>query len=516
VTIASNVSPSASSPARIRGVPRVWWAAAVLALVSWLVYQPALNRVFVMDQVWYFAELGGSTSLADGLRHYDYAATRQYWRGDDALFRPLLFAWLAVGNALFSYHHVAWNVASLVMHVLVAVALFQLLVAIRPSPFALPVAVLFAVLQPPLELVLWNHLGGYLLACIGLSVGLRMFVRLTTSADGRGPASAVAGFALAFTAAGLCHESMVVIAGLAAGIVLIVNWRGGRPIAIGRTLALLAPVLIFAVAYVFHLQRVERLAFVDRPDALGIFDAANLMSLIPRSAAALGRWTAEVALPSALTFVPVPYLRFIKRFLFDWTSPLHLVNAALCAGALVIAARAISRSHLRQQAALLVLLVGALLAYAAVICLGRSPREVFDTAYYLYVFGLLLLVFLYAVVDGHRLGGATRLAAGLVLAGFIVLHGRESLDATRAVGRSNRAASSFLTNLGRFVAAHAGEADFTFRVGAQAPAINAEVVLRAGYPDDPAAPVRRTHVAAVLFAKYYSEQSPKYVFGQRP
>ena len=45
-----------------------------------------------------------------------------------------------------------------------SLALFRLLMAIRPSAAALPVAVLFTVLKPPLELVVWTHLGGYLLA----------------------------------------------------------------------------------------------------------------------------------------------------------------------------------------------------------------------------------------------------------------------------------------------------------------------------------------------------------------
>src|SRR6185295_9222622 len=101
--------------------------------LAWAVYSPALNRVFASDQIHYLAELDGRTSLADGLRHYDYAATRRYWKGDDALFRPLLFTWLAVGNRLFSYHHLWWNIANLAIHVLVALVLFRLLIVVGPS-----------------------------------------------------------------------------------------------------------------------------------------------------------------------------------------------------------------------------------------------------------------------------------------------------------------------------------------------------------------------------------------------
>ena len=99
----------------------------VLGAVAAAIYWPAMNRVFVSDQLWYFAEVGGHDSLALGLRHVDYAISRVYWKGDDLLFRPILFTWLAVANRLLSYHHVWWNLANLAIHVGVAVAMLRLL-----------------------------------------------------------------------------------------------------------------------------------------------------------------------------------------------------------------------------------------------------------------------------------------------------------------------------------------------------------------------------------------------------
>src|SRR4051812_35269838 len=73
----------------------------VLAITAAVVYQPALNRVFAGDQLFYFAELGGTTALADGVSFYDYEVSRRYAsaygvmggraKGDIGLFRPLLF-----------------------------------------------------------------------------------------------------------------------------------------------------------------------------------------------------------------------------------------------------------------------------------------------------------------------------------------------------------------------------------------------------------------------------------------
>jgi hypothetical protein len=131
--------------------------------------------VFAADQLMYFAEVGGHDSLALGLRHVDYAISRVYWKGDDLLFRPILFTWLAIANRLFSYHHVWWNMANVALHVGVAVALLGSC-AIHPRSWRCPPPCCF-VLEPPMELVLWNHLGGYLLACLFLAIGLRSFVR---------------------------------------------------------------------------------------------------------------------------------------------------------------------------------------------------------------------------------------------------------------------------------------------------------------------------------------------------
>src|SRR4051812_40757159 len=229
------------------------WAFPVLMLAAFAVYHPALNRVFTADQVWYFAELHGSTSLVEGLRRVDYAAARQYWKGDESLFRPLLFVWLAIENTLFSYHHVWWNIANVFLHAFVGVCLFHLLLTIRRSWWALGAALLFVVLKPPLELVTWNHLGGYLLACAFLMTGLRAYVQLLDEPAGRSRSSLA--FVMSFTAAGLFYETMVPIGLLAAVLVMAVKrqWR----------LPLMLPAVIFGVLYTIHMQHVARLLYVD-------------------------------------------------------------------------------------------------------------------------------------------------------------------------------------------------------------------------------------------------------------
>lgn len=488
------------------------WVALALAVLSWIVYRPALNRVFVMDQVWYFAELDGKTSLADGLRHYDYAATRRYWKGDDALFRPLLFAWLAIGNSLFSYHHVAWNVANLTIHVLVALALFRLLWTIRPSPFAYLTAALFVVMKPPLELVVWNHLGGYLLACLCLLIGLRAFVELTQP-DALPATSRIAIFAAAFAAAGVFHETMVPIGVVAALIVVGVRARRGVLVPVRHALALFAPVLLFGAAYAVHVTKVARLTYVDRADVHSLFEPANLLAVVPNSLKVLAAWTREVALPSALTFVSPVFLRLVKRFEMSW-SPLHLLNAVVVIALLILLARSVSRANVRRSMPLLILLPAALLAYAAVISLGRPLGEVLGVTYYLYAFAVLLVVLVYAVVDAGTLPSPARAAAALMLTGFCLINGAGTHAAAREIRRANHDASVFLARVARFVDARKHEPDFTFAIRTHVPAVDPDIPLKEGYPDDPAGPMRSKHLTEILFARYYRQEQPKYVFDQ--
>ena len=249
---------------------RAWqgaWPALFFCAAALVLFAPALNRVFVADQIWYFAELNGRSSLLEGLRHHDYAATRRYWKGDDSLYRPLLFVWLAFANWLFSYHHVWWNAANVVLHGLVVLCLFRLLLTIRSSMFAFGAALLFLVMKPSMELVVWHHLGGYLLACIFLMIGVRAFVQMTGRGESSPSLSVLVTYALAFTTASLFYEAMAVVALLAGGIILLRERRPWSHPGRGVLMAVSVPIAVFSFVYMLHVLRVERFSYVDRPTA---------------------------------------------------------------------------------------------------------------------------------------------------------------------------------------------------------------------------------------------------------
>jgi hypothetical protein len=479
--------------------------AVVLSAAAAVVYWPAMNRVFAADQLWYFAEVGSHDSLSLGLRHVDYSLSRVYWKGDDLLFRPILFIWLAVANRLFAYHHVWWNAANVAIHAGVAVALLRLLLAIHPSVLALPAAVLFVVLEPPMELVLWNHLGGYLLACLFMAIGLRSFVRILN-----GPATTYGSFAAAFTLACLSYEAMVPIAAAAALIVFVKGRRLGRR---GCAALLALPVGIYTLLYAFHALHAPRLGYVDRADGRAPFDLANIGSILDGMRRMLEGWVRELAMPTALRLWAAPFERFGKNFHIAWSEPSHVVNAVVVLAGFVVLARSLSRARLRQSASLVLLLLLAVFAYMFIIAFGRSADEVGAITYYSYVFSVIAVPLVYALVDFDGMTPSTRTASASLLCAFAVVHAFGTLANAREIGRANRDASLFLTRVASFVDAHRSEPDFSFAIEPHPESVDPVIGLLVGYPGEPGARMLPRRVTEILFSPAYTDRTPKYILG---
>jgi hypothetical protein len=477
--------------------------AVVLSALAAAIYWPAMNRVFAADQLWYFAEVGGHDSLALGLRHVDYAVSRVYWKGDDLLFRPILFIWLAIANRLFAYHHVWWNVANLAIHVGVAIALLRLLLAIQPTLLALPTAALFVVLEPPMELVLWNHLGGYLLACLFLAIGLRAFIRALDDA-----AASYAGYAVAFTLAALSYEAMVPMA--AAGAVILFLSRRESDRAQCRVVLLL-PVVVFSLLYVFHAMHAGRIGYVDRADGRAPFDIANVGNMIGGIWRMLETWIRELGMPSALRLWAAPFERFGKAYDDSWTDPLQLANTVVVAAGLVIIWRSVSRERLRRSGPFILFLLAGIFAYTFIIAFGRSSDEVGAITYYSYVFSVLAVPLVYSLVDFERLRGRSLTAAGAVVCALAAFHAAGTATTARDVGRVNREASRFFARIAEFVDSRRSEPDFSFAIEPHHESLDPVIALVVGYPGDPGRPVLHRRVTEILFSPDYAAHNPKYV-----
>jgi hypothetical protein len=489
-------------------------AAVVLAAVGVVVYGPALNRIFVTDQVWYFAELGGDSTLPAGLRHLDYNVSRVFWKGDELLYRPVTFAWLALATWAFSYHHFWWNVANLSLHVAVAIAVFRLLIAIRPSPLALPAATLFLVFEASMELVVWNHLGGYLLAWLGLAIGLRAFVRMCGDPwEAGGEAGMVhrrdvITFVLAFTGAALAYELMVPVAGVAA-LVLLARRRPWLSRA--QMVLLVTPVVTFLLLYVVHVVRATRLGFVDsgRPEPLSALELA--VDVVWRSARLVGAWTRDLTMTTALQVGGDPGIRMWRSFEPSWSDPLLILNVLVVLATLALVGMSVSREWARRTVSLLVVLGFLVVAYPALIAIGRPEHWTVATTYYAYPFGLLSVVVLYSLVDVNRLPGWRQPVLMMLVWMFAGLHAHATWNTSWEIHWWNRPYAEFFTRVGDFVDAHRSEPGFSFSIEPHPEGIDPETTLLVGYPDDPDPEIRVRRMSEILFAPYYNAAAPMYV-----
>ena len=263
-----------------------------------------------------------------------------------------------------------------------------------------------------------------------------------------------------------------------------------------------------------HAQHVARLLYVDNPDAATLSLFTRVAENHSHAVEASWTWALELAFPSWLAVVPAAFDRFRLSLSPAIGSLTGILNVALVTLAFVVAAASISRAQVQRHVPLLILLAGSLLLYAFVIGLGRPLNLVLSSGYYPYVPCALLIVACFALVDFDRLRGWRALLGGAVLIGASAMHAAGTYAVARETGRLSDSASRLLARVSRFVDAHKREPGFTFAIHAHLQNLDPQIALRRGYPDDPAAPVVSRRLTEILFARFYDEAHPKYVFEQ--
>lgn len=451
--------------------PRLAFA-LLLLLVAW-VYLPARTRYFASDQLIYLAELNGDRSWAAGAHLLDYAAERRYNKGDEISYRPLLFAWLAARNALFARDVRAWNAAGLGAHLFAAWLLFETLWRLRRSAFAHAFALWFALLAANLELVTWNHLDGYML---GFGLMLTAFMAAREAArDGSRLAWAL--YVPAMFAAMLFHEIAVVAALLAvpfAGFSL----RGQTAREKKRALfPLFAPLALYAALYAGHAVRCERLLWTG-----GTGPAPSLWHLPLRIALAAGLWITRILFPAAVDFTP----RLLDRSL--WQTPdgpaAHaalVLQIGLWAGIAWALRRSVSRARLRTERFFVAWIGLLLLAYAALLGLGRD--YILAVPYYPYFFALFGVVGLYAALDFGRPDRRARIAALVFLLALGALNGLKVRQTSLEIEQIHEPGTRYFDLSERQVRGRLDDPAFTFGIRNAPIDCDVPIHVSIGYPD---------------------------------
>lgn len=502
---------TAPAPSAVRRRPLFLLA---LLAVTVPIYAGALDRFFAADQIRYFHEMRNDFRFSSTLRFWDYNAARQAGKGDDQLFRPLHDLLRATETSLFGYRYRAWNVLHLGLHLAVCLLLFELLWLLKPSRIAIGVALLFAVLTSNFELVVWNHLSGYLLGDALFLASLLALIRARQAPDEAVRRRWILAWAAAAFGAACCHEIFVIAAGLGAACLFWTQRREGRTSSPAEIALLAAPVAAYALLYAVHVARCERWLWLD-PRA----PAAAPLPL--RVAQSLGSWTLRAWDPWSADLE----FRNCDRFAWSATS----LDGAAGRGALVLLVVAalgfclrygLTRDRLRDVGPVAALLGALLVAYSAMVNFGRSYAA--GVTYYGYLFALLAAVLAYALVDFDRVDRRPGHVALALLLGLVAANAARTLTQTRRLAALNAPTIEYFDTLETFVRAHRDEEGFAFGVRAY-DEVDPSSYYWKGYPDHP--PDDELTVSELLYPAWFDlklfqtgpdPERHKYVLVYRP
>jgi hypothetical protein len=136
------------------------------------------------DQIYYLHHTSQYHDLWDILSHApSWNRITPDPHPDLILYRPVLYLLLGTFYYLFRYNFVGWQIAGLSLHIVVVLGLHLLLVQgrLQQTLFPLLIALLFGLAFFASELVLWNHIVGYVLFCALEVYAVYFFLRFLHS-----------------------------------------------------------------------------------------------------------------------------------------------------------------------------------------------------------------------------------------------------------------------------------------------------------------------------------------------
>jgi len=380
------------------------------------------------DQVAYLHQAGQYDGLWDILRHAP-AWNRVQNAGDLVLYRPVLYLLLGGLFHFFRYDFFLWQAACLVLHLATVLGVHALFLrgALRRTPLPFLLALFFGTSLLGAEMVLWNHMAGYLLFCTLAVFSLVCLARRLET----GGLPALAGCLALAVLAAFTYELGVALCGLLALGFAIRHGLGAKNPARAGSSDLFASLafLLATLAYpAISLADLRLRGIVLERAGEGQDILRTLPQALDYAARQARFWLGGWLFPSAYEIQANSRALFVG---LNARSPLFLLNALASLGFLVtlaLRARALRAFLTAGRQTRLATLMGVLLfacAYCLVIAQGRAVPRGLDyvlhiNIYYSYMFCL-------ALVAGA--GFVSRLGA---------MNGMDGLGALGALGAGSR------------------------------------------------------------------------------
>jgi hypothetical protein len=353
--------------------------ALIVAVVVWVFWDGIFAGVPRSDQVLYLHQVGRFDNLWDILSHApDWNRTTP--GNDFILYRPVLYLLLGTFYYAFRYHFVAWQIAALCLHAAVVLGLHLLLLQgrLKQTLYPLAICLLFATSFFGSELVLWNHIVGYVLFCALEVYAVYFFLGFLRTDRIRwliacGLLSTVAEFtyeagALVTTlfAATLFARSLSRRTAAAPGV------KAGRPLDRWSALMFLAAALLLPLASLIDLRAK---GFIFSPQLHGTQPWNLVLLAAEASVHQLAFWFSAWLVPSAYHVVALA--RAINPSTSFALTPLRLLNLlalGLLAAGIISGLRQWRPYDASERKALFALALSILflLGYSTIIAVGRT------------------------------------------------------------------------------------------------------------------------------------------------
>jgi hypothetical protein len=497
----------------------------ILLALNLLVYSPGLKRFFAGDQWGFFLETHGSRSAWDGLKLTDYNINKDYFRGDELIFRPVFMIWLAALNTICHYNYIGWNLAHLLLHILVCFLLFQLLSSKGDMILAGLFTLLFSVMNSHIELVLWHHMGGYF---IGLALFLGALLLVHKWLDHQGGQftrrQLWAYFVLIFLALG-CMETFHPLSLLLAGYV---SWQmkpRGNQSRLKIFFTLLSPFICFLNIYAIRCLFAPRLTFLYMH---GSSRGGDFIGFLQNIVVVFYNYLKFSVTFWNYDYVIVPYNRFIRYTLLEeGIGNLDVLVITILTGIWLTANFLLSlfsrnqtlltnqplitgQSYLWRQRYWLLFVFLVLLTYVATLCSGRPMNFVLQySPYYLYFFCLFAIIFLASLIDFRGMNAFNRYVGGVLLLMLVGFHAWHTYQDCQRVAQVHGPVNAYFSKVHAFIREHEAEKDFSFAAGNVPENLDPAWEILVGYPDT--GTFMKLHYAEVLYYRYVNKDSPKYL-----
>jgi hypothetical protein len=364
------------------------------------------------DQLSYLHQVSQYSTLAEIIRTAPSWNRTHSATGDEVLFRPALYVFLGLEYFLFGYNFALWQLLAITLHILVALALFSILrkSRLRDTPWPLLLTCLFSASFFGSDLVIWNHMTGYVLFCLLVALSLNTLLSfLTTGKQALLLISATcAALAMFIYELGVVYLVITAVALIWNGRASVAN-RSNAPREWMRIAAglMLVVALLYAFTVVFNIESQPRLSDISALTALEEVSLGLRNTVVHAVVWAMGLLT-----PTSFKVVPRSRA-FIAGFSFG-TSLKHIANY----GALILLALGINglllstpRRHLLKGIARALPVLAFLAFYAGIIAFGRSLGKGLDfslgqSLYYAYIPAFALCIAAALAAGRPTIGGS--------------------------------------------------------------------------------------------------------------